>query len=55
MAPDLNTLGSGQKWDYSTPGSNGYEVPNIVYDVSEHVPAKHSHTNDATRILPLGS
>lgn len=32
MAPDLNTLGGGQKWDYSTPGSNGYEVPNIVYN-----------------------
>ncbi|KAF2825070.1 FAD/NAD(P)-binding domain-containing protein [Ophiobolus disseminans] len=34
MAPDLSTLGSKDRWDYSTPGSTGYDIPNIVYDVS---------------------
>lgn len=33
MAPDLNAIGSGQRWDYSTPGSGGYNIPDIVYDV----------------------
>ncbi|RAQ99484.1 FAD/NAD(P)-binding domain-containing protein [Stemphylium lycopersici] len=32
MAPDLNALSGGERWDYSTPGSNGYNVPNIVYN-----------------------
>jgi len=32
MAPDLNAIGSGQRWDYSTPGSGGYNIPDIVYD-----------------------
>jgi len=32
MAPDLNSMTSDGKWDYSTPGSSGYDVPNIVYD-----------------------
>jgi hypothetical protein len=34
MAPDLNSVGKGERWDYSTPGSTGYEIPDIVYDVS---------------------
>jgi hypothetical protein len=34
MAPDLNTMTSDGRWDYSTPGSSGYNVPNIVYNVS---------------------
>lgn len=33
MAPDLNTLESRERWDYSTPGSGGYTVPDIVYNV----------------------
>ncbi|CAO2658339.1 Nn.00g060620.m01.CDS01 [Neocucurbitaria sp. VM-36] len=32
MAPDLNSLGSDGRWDYSTPGSSGYNIPGIVYD-----------------------
>jgi len=32
MAPDLNAVGKGERWDYSTPGSTGYEIPDIVYD-----------------------
>ncbi|KAH7070063.1 hypothetical protein FB567DRAFT_218995 [Paraphoma chrysanthemicola] len=32
MAPDLNSLASTARWDYSTPGSGGYEIPNIVYN-----------------------
>ncbi|KAF2741842.1 FAD/NAD(P)-binding domain-containing protein [Sporormia fimetaria CBS 119925] len=32
MAPDLNALTSKSKVDYSTPGSGGYEIPNIVYN-----------------------
>ena len=35
MAPDLNAVGKGERWDYSTPGSTGYEIPDIVYDVRE--------------------
>lgn len=34
MAPDLNSLHANGRWDYSTPGSGGYNVPNIVYNVS---------------------
>jgi len=34
MAPDLNSINSNGRWDYSTPGSGGYNVPDIVYDVS---------------------
>ncbi|KAF1850359.1 FAD/NAD(P)-binding domain-containing protein [Cucurbitaria berberidis CBS 394.84] len=32
MAPDINHLGSDGRWDYSTPGSSGYNIPNIVYN-----------------------
>ncbi|KAF2713802.1 FAD/NAD(P)-binding domain-containing protein [Pleomassaria siparia CBS 279.74] len=35
MSPDLNSSnapGADGKWDYSTPGSSGYSVPNIVYN-----------------------
>ncbi|KAF2092546.1 FAD/NAD(P)-binding domain-containing protein [Rhizodiscina lignyota] len=30
MAPDLNGITKGGKWDYSTPGSSGYDIPNIT-------------------------
>jgi len=33
MAPDLNAVAAGEKWDYSTPGSSGYNVPDIVLNV----------------------
>jgi hypothetical protein len=33
MAPDLNSIDSNGRWDYSTPGSSGYDIPNITYDV----------------------
>ena len=33
MAPDLNAVSKGERWDYSTPGSSGYDIPNIVYNV----------------------
>ncbi|KAK8153414.1 hypothetical protein BKA80DRAFT_210585 [Phyllosticta citrichinensis] len=36
MAPDINAVASewikDGRWDYSTPGSTGYSVPNITYD-----------------------
>ncbi|PSN74052.1 FAD/NAD(P)-binding domain-containing protein [Corynespora cassiicola Philippines] len=32
MAPDLNSLGSKKLWDYSTPGSGGYNIPDVVYN-----------------------
>ncbi|KAH6259915.1 hypothetical protein HBI42_095670 [Parastagonospora nodorum] len=32
MAPDLNSIDSNGRWDYSTPGSGGYNIPDIVYD-----------------------
>jgi hypothetical protein len=35
MAPDLNAVGKGERWDYSTPGSSGYDIPDIVYNVSD--------------------
>jgi hypothetical protein len=35
MAPDLNAVGKGERWDYSTPGSTGYDIPDIVYDVRQ--------------------
>ena len=31
MAPDLNAI-STEKWDYSKPGSSGYDIPNITLD-----------------------
>jgi hypothetical protein len=34
MAPDLNSINSNGRWNYSTPGSSGYDIPNIVLDVS---------------------
>jgi hypothetical protein len=34
MAPDLNSMDSNGRWDYSTPGSGGYDIPNIVYNVT---------------------
>lgn len=34
MAPDLNAVHKGERWDYSTPGSGGYNIPDIVYNVS---------------------
>ncbi|KAI8931469.1 hypothetical protein NX059_011137 [Plenodomus lindquistii] len=30
MASDLNFVGSNGQWDYSNPGSRGYNVPDIV-------------------------
>ncbi|KAF2472585.1 FAD/NAD(P)-binding domain-containing protein [Lindgomyces ingoldianus] len=33
MSPDLNSLDSNGKWDYSTPGSGGYSIPDISYNV----------------------
>lgn len=30
MAPDLGGLTKAEKWDYSTPGSTGYDIPNIT-------------------------
>lgn len=38
MAPDLNALSANGRWDYSTPGSSGYNIPNIVYDVRSFLP-----------------
>ncbi|KAK7181161.1 hypothetical protein DPSP01_010617 [Paraphaeosphaeria sporulosa] len=32
MAPDLNSIKSNGRWDYSTPGSEGYNIPNITYN-----------------------
>jgi hypothetical protein len=37
MAPDLNSIDSNGRWDYSIPGSSGYDIPNIVYDVSRRM------------------
>jgi hypothetical protein len=34
MAPDLNSININGRWDYSTPGSGGYNIQDIVYDVS---------------------
>ena len=34
MAPDLNAVASGDsKWDYSTPGSTGYDIPDVILNV----------------------
>ncbi|KAF2421137.1 FAD/NAD(P)-binding domain-containing protein [Tothia fuscella] len=30
MAPDLNGINGGAKWDYSTPGSSGYDIKKIT-------------------------
>lgn len=38
MAPDLNSVGKGERWDYSTPGSSGYDIPDIIYNVSLQAP-----------------
>ncbi len=32
MAPDLNAVAAGDRFDYSKPGSSGYDVdPNITW------------------------
>lgn len=41
MAPDLNGVANGARWDYSTPGSSGYSVPDIVYNVSLQYNSMH--------------
>jgi hypothetical protein len=46
MAPDLNSLGSNGRWDYSTPGSNGYDIPDIIYNVSAVITSIHCHQAD---------
>lgn len=33
MAPDLNGIGKDGRWDYSTPGAQGYDVPKIDLNV----------------------
>lgn len=32
MAPDLNAVAGGERWDYSQPGSSGYSIPDITYN-----------------------
>jgi NADH dehydrogenase FAD-containing subunit len=39
MAPDLNAV-SNEKWEYSKPGSAGYNIPNITYDDPKNRPLK---------------
>ena len=61
MAPDLNSLGSKKLWDYSTPGSGGYNIPDIVYDVSlwiHRIPSVLTPQDPSTRkvkILTVGA
>lgn len=45
MAPDLNAIQT-EKWDYSKPGSAGYDIPNITYDDPK---------NRKMRILSIGA
>jgi len=46
MAPDLNALSAGEKWDYSTPGSSGYDIPDITYNDPK---------NRKLRVLTIGA
>lgn len=33
MAPDLNAVAGGERFDYSTPGSSGYNInPDLTYN-----------------------
>ena len=48
MAPDLNFLASNRRWDYSKPGSSGYDIPNIIYNVTIHT--YHHISRNATKI-----
>lgn len=37
MAPDLNAVSSaarGEKWDYTNPGAQGYNIPDVTLNVS---------------------
>lgn len=46
MAPDLNSMHINGKWDYSTPGSTGYSVPKLVYNVCPwQIPLQDAITN----------
>jgi hypothetical protein len=45
MAPDINAI-TTEKWDYSKPGSAGYDIPNITYDDPK---------NRKLRILSIGA
>lgn len=40
MAPDLNGIFKGGKWDYSTPGSWGYDLPDITFNDPSSRPVK---------------
>ena len=48
MAPDLNSLASNGRWDYSKPGFSGYDIPNIIYNVTIHT--YHHISRNATKI-----
>lgn len=47
MAPDLNAVAAGERWDYSKPGSSGYNVP-------EHL-TMHDPQNRKMRVLTIGA
>ena len=53
MAPDLNSINSSGRWDYSTPGSTGYDIPNIIYNVSDQATKNNSWWLIMSRILNL--
>lgn len=52
MAPDLNSPASNGRWDYSKPGSSGYDIPNIIYYVTIHT---YHHISRGATKYPLGS
>ena len=31
MAPDLNAVAGGERFDYSQPGSSGYDIPDTTW------------------------
>lgn len=41
MAPDISGLSNGGTVDYSTPGSGGYNVPDVTLNVGAIVISTH--------------
>lgn len=37
MAPDLNAVAAGAKWDYDAPGSTGYNIPDVTLGVRSSI------------------
>ncbi|KAF1922619.1 uncharacterized protein M421DRAFT_96697 [Didymella exigua CBS 183.55] len=48
MTPDLNAVSKSERWDYSTPGLSGYNIPDIVYSLVYQI---QKHCKDVEHVI----